>query len=32
MLGDLLRVAKSILNRQLVGVRFLLRKLAVERA
>jgi DNA-binding transcriptional ArsR family regulator len=31
MLGDLLRVAKSILNRQLVGVRSLLRKLAVDR-
>ena len=31
MVGELLRVAKSILNRQLVGVRSLLRKLAVER-
>ena len=30
MVGELLRVAKSILNRQLVGVRSLLRELAVE--
>ena len=30
MTGELLRVAKTILNRQLVGVRSLLRKLAVE--
>jgi DNA-binding transcriptional ArsR family regulator len=30
MVGELLWVAKSILNRQLVGVRSLLRKLAVE--
>lgn len=30
MIGELLRVAKSILNRQLVGVRSLLRKLAGE--
>jgi DNA-binding transcriptional ArsR family regulator len=29
MLGDLLRVAKQILNRQLVGVRAMLRELAV---
>jgi len=31
MVGELLRVAKSILNRQLVGVRSLLRELAGER-
>jgi DNA-binding transcriptional ArsR family regulator len=31
MLGRLLEVAKSILNRQLVGVQSLLRELAVER-
>jgi len=31
MMRELLRVAKSILNRQLVGVRSLLRELAVER-
>ena len=31
MVRELLRVAKSILNRQLVGVRSLLRELAVER-
>lgn len=30
-LGELLKVAKSILNRQLVGVQSLLRELAVER-